>query len=138
MSETVQLFNEVFDKVATEVEYDAAWENGTGYLDHAVSGEHAPILPDGMIAKTVDPAGRKILIVPTRLGNVVLFERYTNKGEDAVYVVNRPEELKKFIPASRVTYDTMNIILGDGMNPAHDNLGSALVVLFGQWRAASV
>ena len=138
MSETIQLFNEVFDKVTTEVEYDAAWENGTGYLDHAVSGEYAPILPDGMIAKTVDPAGRKILIVPTRLGNVVLFERYTNKGEDAVYVVNRPKELKKFIPASRVTYNTMNIILGDGMNPAHGNLGSALVVLFGQWRAASV
>ena len=134
MSETVQLFNEVFSKVTTEVEYDAAWENGTGYLNYAVCGRSAPILSEGMIAKTVDPAGRKILIVGTRLGNVVLFERYVNlSAEDMVYVVNAPSELKDFICSGRVYYETMAMLLGSGYNPNKDNIGKKLSKLFSYW-----
>lgn len=133
MSETVQLFNEVFDKVTTEIEYDAAWENGTGYLNYAVHGGNAPKLPEGELAKATDPDGRKIIIIGTRLGNIVVFERYSNKGDDAIYVTNAPSELKDFICSGRVNYESMVMLLGSGYNPNKDNIGKKLSKLFSYW-----
>ena len=138
MSETNYLFNEVFGKTTTEVEYDAAWENGTGYLNYAVRGRSAPLLQEGDVVKSVDPdCGRKILIIGTRLGNVVVFERYVNLSEeDMVYVVNAPAELKDFVRPGRVEYEYMLLVLGNGLNPARDNIGKKFSKLFSHWQEA--
>lgn len=68
---------------ATPIEFNRNWANGTGYFDHAVRGEHAPVLKAGEIvcAKAPLPDNRKILIIGTPCGNVVLFRRYTTRHD---------------------------------------------------------
>ena len=78
---------------AEGVEYDPSWENGTGYFDKAVTWrpeEHT----DKTVYKSVDPEGRKILLVPTENGTYVLFERYAGEG---YYAHNVPKGLVDFI-----------------------------------------
>lgn len=68
------------------VPFNPKWANGTGHFDQAVIGEHAPMMVDGDIVCSEDPKGRKIIIIGTPLGNVVVFQRYSNR--DNVYVAN--------------------------------------------------
>lgn len=133
MSDCTYYFNKVFNKITAEIEYNDGWANGTGYLDFAVSGKNAPELYDGQIVKSVDIIGRKIIIIGTRLGNVIVFERYANKGEDAVYVVNRPADYQNFIPSAKVEADTMVMLLGFGVNPLRENFGATMGYLVRQW-----
>jgi hypothetical protein len=81
---------------AEEIEYKAEWNNGTGYYDHAAEGNHAPKLEVGQIVKAHSPYpnNRKLLIVGTELGNVVIFERYT-AGAHGVYVWNAAAQFER-------------------------------------------
>lgn len=101
MTTTIQQYwAKAFDKVPTTVEYNPKWANGTGYFDHAVKGEHAPKLEVGEMVKCETPAPnlRQMIIVGTRFGNVVVFERYSPKddGERShIHVANYPYMLER-------------------------------------------
>lgn len=80
-----QVLNAVFAQSSIkEIEYNNAWSNGTGYFDFAVKGENAPTLKVGEMCKSQTPFGRKIVMVGTNYGNVVVFGRYDDEDSSIV------------------------------------------------------
>lgn len=64
--------------VQKEVPFDPSWANGTGYFNGAAL-DTLPGVEVGEIVRSRANVGadkRRLLIVKTRFGNVVLFERY--------------------------------------------------------------
>lgn len=78
--------------------YDARWANGTGYLDGAVRVVH---LDEGALVATKDDLGRRIILVGTPAGNVVIFERYRHTGDaPEVLVANQPLAIRSLLPGA--------------------------------------
>lgn len=69
------------------IEYNDGWSNGTGYMDGAIYAKTDTL---GLWAFTC-PQGRKGLIIPTAVGNIVIFQRYTNSD---VLVCNSHSNLR--------------------------------------------
>lgn len=89
------VFSEVFDSITDTLEYNKEWENGAGYFDAAVHHKSVNVKP-GEMAKSIDDKGRRIIFVGTRIGNFVVFDRFstnTNDPENAVFVSNSPRDL---------------------------------------------
>lgn len=107
---TKSFFDTCFDKTETAIEYNEKWENGTGYLDHAVKGPAAPILTAGQVVKSTTLQGRKILFVGTAFGNCVIFKRYT---EGPVVVSNLPRHVTDLYTGTSVgtSLDTVTLTL---------------------------
>ena len=82
-------FNKAFDRIETTIAFNPDWKNGTGYLNGAV-------VEKGLkeICKTVDDFGRRVIIIPLCIGNVVVFERYSEPKSDVI-VSNAPVYVKK-------------------------------------------
>lgn len=59
-----------------KVDYKPEWANGTGYFDGAVNEK----FESNAIVHFIDEANRIGLILPTQVGNLVLFQRYSNGG----------------------------------------------------------
>jgi len=120
------VFATAFATISKEIEYNAAWENGTGYLDHICSGAAAPALKPAEIVKTIDPNGRRIIVIGTRFGNVAVFDRYAPRaGNSSTFVTNAPEGKKIFkflLSGSAVGEHEMINLLG-GWSDIDDNLG---------------
>lgn len=76
-----EVVDEIFDRAyggpCKEIPFIREWSNGAGMFDHAVYGEHAPKLANGEMVKSITPGKRRILIVGTHLGNLVIFDRVT-------------------------------------------------------------
>ena len=82
-------FTAAYDRISNEVVFNPSWKNGTGYLDNAVHD-----LQITEICKTVDNAHRKIIVIPTAIGNVVVFERFTD-GDRGIIVSNAPRAIER-------------------------------------------
>lgn len=101
-SESNYKFNYKFNfinrlKEMEEIPFCEEWNNGTGYLDGAV---HADLgLKPGDARRFITSNARKGFIVNTRLGNVVVFERYC-LGESHVLVCNAPPRIKQMFDLS--------------------------------------
>lgn len=79
--------------VATPVPFNANWGNGTGYLNGAVNDmELNKRYPAGTVLSSTCPGGRTILIVTTPVGNVVVFQRYSDRTD--IIVSNIPEGVR--------------------------------------------
>ena len=126
-----QLFTSAVAR-SEQLEYNPKWANGTGYFNHAVSGEHAPILEPGTMKWFVDENGRTAIVVGTIFGNVVVFER--RKVAYQVYVLNVPNDIKDIVPQSSgaLTEDTMVYMVGTECNP---NVGQRINSLFEAFKA---
>jgi len=128
-------FFKAFDQVTTEIEFNPEFSNRTGYYDFAVSGEHAPVLTVGTMAKCVTDNGRKLLLVSTRFGNAVIFQRYSDS--ESVIVGNLPREIEQLYLGSAVGTNlaedsiTLFMLLGE---PEYDtiypNVGQRIENLF--------
>lgn len=116
----------VFNKIENLVKYNPKWENGTGYLDHAVTDTSIVFDEDGY-AKAVSVQGRKIVIVKTIKGNVVVFERYTDP-ESSVVVSNMPHRVAELFQMSgSLSNDQVRMLLGDPTyKTIHLNIGKAI------------
>ena len=77
-----KIFQRIFQQIQNEIPFDPSWANGTGYLDGAVS--HT--LPPGKMAKTIDNYDRRVILIGTRFGTVVVFDRYQGQTDGGVYV----------------------------------------------------
>lgn len=76
-------------ELTPKVEFDPKWGNGTGYYDGAASES----FEGTQVRHFIDPANRIGLILPTRAGNLVMFQRFT-AGEAGVVVANYHESLR--------------------------------------------
>lgn len=92
-----QLFDTHFAAISTFIEFNTKWNNGTGYLDGAVEGEHALTLPPGTVAKstTLGANNRDVIFVGTSLGTVAVFQRFTGRSD--VLVCNAPRSIRQMV-----------------------------------------
>lgn len=123
-----RVFNTVLKELVQkglEIPFDPRWANMTGYLDGVVAGDAAPAMEVGEIKFFTDNFGRRCIIIGTRFGNVVVFDRFANQVDDGVYVVNLPRS--KFvafaIPTGAVSERTMIDLLGPWGSWKNENLG---------------
>ena len=105
------VFNKAWGEIEKEIPFNDTWKNGTGYFDNAVSMVQ---LTAGSIAKSTDDKDRRIILIGTRWGTVVVFDRYTGQEEGGVYVTNSPRNklLKLIISGSAVSETEMINLLG--------------------------
>jgi hypothetical protein len=91
-------------------------ENGTGYFDHLATDKD--LYKEGYtICKSVTPAGRRIIIATTPVGNIVVFERYTNvdnTNENIPVVSNVPRAIRRLMPDGAMSDDAFTGIFGWG------------------------
>lgn len=109
-----QILSHVFNQDCISfIEYNTQWENGTGYLDNAVnSWDHSPRLEPGDCVKSQSTKGRRIIIVGTPIGNVVIFERYTDP-ECAIVVANMPRGISRIVDdCGSLSPETISKVLG--------------------------
>lgn len=101
MSYSQSTFARNFADVSATAEFNNDWHNGTGYFNQLTKTSSLNVEP-GNMAKIVADDGRRIIVVGTRFGNCVYFERYSPKtvnGEEvrsSVITCNVPEKLRKF------------------------------------------
>ena len=120
------IFTEAYNNPAsTAIPFDEKWSNGTGYFDNAVYGSTAPKVPFGSIYKSVTPGNRRILIIGTRLGNVVVFDRYQNSEKD-VFVYNSTHVFAKsqWLRGNSLDDDDMGVLLG--FDQTDENIGKRI------------
>lgn len=123
-------FATVFDDPAIEaVEFNSRWSNGTGYFDFAVYGEHAPHVAPGKVVKCMTPGNRRMVIVGTHLGNVVVFDRFAG-NEHGVFVYNTTSAIARtdLIRNNSLQDDDMFVILGDEFD--RENIGQRIQAIF--------
>lgn len=113
-------FTSAFNAINVEIPFDAAWANGTDYFNGAVK---AP-LEVGKRAKSIcTSSNRRMILVGTKLGTCVAFERYTpDTNSGFVLVSNVPHMLNVFIPSGSMDDNTFSNYF------AHDssNIGTTL------------
>ena len=119
-------FTAAYDRISNVVEFNPSWKNSTGYLNNAVHDKSITTT-----SKTIDDFGRKVIIVPTPVGNVVVFERHSN-GSSSVVVSNAPcaiEELAFGLDLSGgLGDDALAFYLGDEWDTP--NIGDRLDEFF--------
>lgn len=118
-------FNQTFDRVQTTLEFNPNWANGTGYLDHAAEGPDAPVLAAGEMAKSTDNFGRRVIIIGTPAGNLVVFRRYTK--EDGIYTYNSSRGFDQYWMGTfcqgKQTLEELKTFFGEGQE---DNVGALM------------
>ena len=116
-------FNAIF-AATKEIPFNPEWNNGTGYFDGAEMGPNAPLLHGGEVVRATDPKGRRILIMGTCLGNVVVFQHFSDR--DDVFVWSSSLQMRNYtgekvscdLSAEELTY-----VFGDD---SQQNLGRRL------------
>lgn len=112
-------FNAQFEQIEQTLEYNAKWENGTGYFNNLVTDKDLQSTLDiGALAKCVDPHGRKMIIMQTGLGLLVLFARHND--DNTSFRVNADKDLIKEVAGFKeecsdavVTAKGFDIIFGE-------------------------
>jgi hypothetical protein len=132
-------FNEVFDGPNNgSIEFDQNWVYGSRF-DYAVHGEHAPFIPSGMVFTSVDNQNRKLLIIGSPVGNIIVFELYSpiEGGENGglQYSVDLPKKISDIVGPHNILVDaeTLFRILGTEKG-AKDNIVNKLSFLFEDWK----
>lgn len=89
--------------LAEKVDFDPTWPNGTGYFNGAVN--HHVEVGDMKAATAADD--RRLLLIGTEHGTIVLFERYTEGHGPFVVVSNTPRELKVDVPSGSIDVERL-------------------------------
>lgn len=132
-----EVFNTAFNTLSSTgsvIPFNPAWANGTGYFDHAVDGKHAPTLAPGQIAASTQAEGpgqgRRLILIGTGFGNVVLFTRYSGSTGPIVYNIPRDIEIlfAGMLYQGAQSESQLDLLLGSiGGNGFHDaNIGTRL------------
>ncbi len=132
-------FNEVFDGPNNgSVGFDQSWVYGSRF-ENAVDGEHAPFIPSGMVFTSVDNQNRKLLIIGSPVGNIIVFELYSpiegGKNEGLQYSVDLPKKINDILGPHNILIDAEILfrILGSEKG-AKDNIVNKLSTLFEDWK----
>ena len=122
------MFADQFDHIGKVIGFDPDWHNGTGYFNALQQAKG--LVKNGEFAKTVDNHGRRIIVLGTALGNVVIFERNSPSEEQRsqVLVTNCPTSLKHMLMLSgALTPDHLDSLIGSRPTASPwDNVGSKL------------
>lgn len=73
-------FESVFNETSHRLAYNANWANHTDHLNHIVDDEQlARQLEIGERGSFVDDHGRRAMVINTPMGNICVFERFTDQ-----------------------------------------------------------
>lgn len=139
---TNELFTQAYEKTTDAIEFKREWSNGAVGYDYAVYGDHAPRIPAGKMVKSASPNGRRLLFIGTRVGNLVIYDRFAKQGkgeegyEIAVFMRNTVSVIENLGFFHDIAFDEyeMGIAVGDGQR---DHLGINLENLWSAMRKAS-
>lgn len=130
VSQAQVTFARNFDDINNVIEFDSAWNNGTGYMDHLVHDNLG--LEPGQMVKTTAPGddARRVIVVGTRFGNCVYFERYSPEGESRsnVIVSNVPDACKHISREGSLSGNDLQMLC-DSLY----NVGRTIERLFSDW-----
>ncbi len=79
MNNVNKVFTAAYDKCSVELPFQKEWSNGKGYFSPAVESQCKPVLNNGEVVKSITPGGRRMLIIGTRLGNICVYDRFTDQ-----------------------------------------------------------
>lgn len=82
------VFTRAFEE-AKEIEFNKEWQGATGYYDPLCDPMKIKDFPEGEMFKCLDDHGRRIVIVGTYFGPVVVFDRFSGGNTDGVFVYNQ-------------------------------------------------
>ena len=119
-----KIFTEAFEAAAS-IDFNPEWANGTGYYDTAV---YEP-LEIAEVRKTITDNDRRMLLIGTRFGTVVVFDRYSGP-DHRVFVSNTPRNvlIDTLVPSGAIGERAMAIITG-GWSPS-DNIGKLIESIY--------
>jgi len=102
-------FTALFQRLEVAIDFDADWKNGTGYFDHAVDC----FVAEGQVVKTICPTtARRIILIGTVLGTVVVFERYSpDLQQPFILTWHAPKALRPFIGEPALTAEKLELIV---------------------------
>jgi hypothetical protein len=129
--------NERFTKAfnaARRVPFDPKWNNATDYMDGAVDAKLDLAQGDIVASYTGLENRRRLIIVGTVFGNVVIFDRYTDNTdkEFPVFVINAPYPLRQLglLKEGHQNEEQVLAIVGDPQYPLNEpNIGQRLTKL---------
>lgn len=99
-----------------QVTFKPEWANETGYFNNAVKDYRInDEISDDTLIWSVDDHGRYLLIAPTLVGNVVVFDRYA-RGQKGIVTANVPDALRKVMPTSGWSEDDLHHWFGCSPN----------------------
>lgn len=121
-----RIFTEAFEnlqKLEEVIVFNPSWANGTGYFDGAVN---EPLQP-GKIKATNDPSMRRLILIGTRFGTIVVFDRFSNQTDNGVFVTNAPNNsiIDLAVSGSSVGETEMLVLLG-GWGMVKENIGTQI------------
>lgn len=110
---------------AHHIRFNPEWNNGAGYFDHICSEDLG--LSYGEVVSSICPdSNRRLIIVGTRLGNAVFFDRYTpSETTQPIVVCNAPSGLRPMLSTGPVSPDVFEVLFGK-----HENIGFRLESLY--------
>jgi hypothetical protein len=121
------------ERVQHTLPFDPEWAGGTGYFE-ALIREELPSVKVGEVATSTDNYGRRLLIVKTRFGNVIVFERHSPDKDgqrSGIFVVNDSGPLRSagmLGEGGALSKESMMQILGDSC--VYWNVGTRVEGLF--------
>ena len=128
---TKQAFVSAFEYISAQkkerdhvIEFKEEWHNGTGYMDHLVTEETGLPVGHRFVTQTPGENTRRVVGIVTPVGNVVFFERYSNKDSEVI-VVNTPASVAGLIPSGQQEQVIFERAIGavEGFNT---NIGQSL------------
>ena len=128
-------FQAMFEKLQTTIPFNTEWENGTGYFNDLVFCDTVK-LENGQMAKSMDGCNRKIVVVGTRFGNVVLFERYSGRSNEVITSNVPPEITDLFLNSSlgsKTSEEVIELLLGQTYSSIPKNIGIKIEEMFSAW-----
>lgn len=115
MSSKRQIFARMYDSPKVRaIPFVIEWSNGSGYFDNAIYGEHAVTVKNGELLRSVSPGGRRLLFLGTRLGALVVFDRYGDEAASGVFSYNTTTAVERgrWIQNRALTVEDMAAIFG--------------------------
>jgi hypothetical protein len=101
-----EMLEKLHSRCTNTIEFKPEWANTTGYLNGAV---YEPLEgDDGTAYACMDNHHRKIILVKTCFGNVVVFQRYSH-GELGGVTGNFPTELRPWLPSGAWSADSLEL-----------------------------
>ena len=105
-------FVDRFNEIKHEIAYNPKWCSDDGYFERVCYIPEFMVLAESF--KTVDQDNRKIIIVPSLFGNVVVFQRYSDSDLVTSCVPPRIRELARPIEVCGCLDTTaQQFLLGD-------------------------
>lgn len=94
-------FDALYNSINTLLDFNPRWKNGTDYFNGAMTVG----LAKGNMAKSIGDCGRRIILIGSDHGTVVLFERYTLGHGPFVVVSNSAVQHRDLIPNGSLDND---------------------------------